>query len=227
MAITRSQVENLSELVTWLNTNCTDIIAGGVISDGENVWAGYDADNNKVFQIAGSWLKFYRGASNDVSVLPDNGRAPQNISSNGADIIKCDNGVIINTTYYNSDGSGGTYDAYILFAKTNNGKVACIGKFCNNGKTTPTSEIYHVAFGDNSTIDTTTNFTPESGQQTIMTTFATNADITQVSYTPKAFYMPMHSAYNSGIGKFLCGGKVYITNGYWCIDTETYEEDAT
>ena len=116
-----------------------------------------------------------------------------------------------------------------MVAKTSHEKLAFIFRstFDGTANNQYKNAIAHVAFGDSATIATTTTFTPESGQQTIMTTFATNADITQVSYTPKAFYMPMHSSYNQGIGKFLCGGKVYITNGYWCIDTETYEEDAT
>jgi hypothetical protein len=87
--------------------------------------------------------------------------------------------------------------------------------------------LNHVALGDSTTMSTTTTFTPESGNQTNFCTFCTNADITDVSYTPKAFYLHMHSSYNSGIGKFLSGGKVYITNGYWAIDTEQTEEDAT
>jgi hypothetical protein len=113
-----------------------------------------------------------------------------------------------------------------LFSVTNNNKPAIVfpAALSATANAQYTTALNHVAFGDSETIASTTTFTPESGQQTIMCTFGTNADITDVSYTPKAFYMPIHSAYNSGIGKFLCGGKVYITNGYWCIDTE---EDAT
>lgn len=220
MGIVRAQVSGAANLAAWLNTNATAFFNGVSQESGMQVWSATDKDGNKVFRFSADDFTAYRtnGAN---SIVADTGSM-----FNTTDIIMCDNGIILDTAYnYNISRKFG-----ILITKTNNGKIACIFSY---GGTETLDENYcyhliqHVAIGDSTSLASTTTFTPESGQQTIMTTFATNADITQVSYTPKAFYMPMHSAYNQGIGKFLCGGKVYITNGYWCIDTETYEEDAT
>ena len=218
MAILREQISGLSNLATWLNANCTGLF--GSVTYSSNTLTATDKDNNKVLELTATSCKAYRAESSYLESTMASG------GFSTTDVIACDNGVILKTSYtYNIERTFG-----VLISKTGTGKLAII---FSAGSTNSTNDNYayyllkHVAFGDSATLSTTTTFTPENGQQTIMCTFGTNASITSVSVTPKAFYMPMHSAYDQGIGKFLCGGKVYITNGYWCIDTETYEEDAT
>ena len=110
-----------------------------------------------------------------------------------------------------------------LFTKTNNDKVAVI--FSAENKSTAIAALIealnHVAFGDSETIATTTTFTPEAGHQTSLTAWKTNPDPGVASYTPKAFYLDMHSGYSSGFGKFILNGEEYITNGYWAISCST------
>ena len=224
MGITRAQVNSLEALATWLNANTTLFKA---VSYADDVMTATDADDNVVWEVKGtrngSDLAYFRAYREENNYIGVNLNLFPNTQSVPVSIIACDNGVIIDCSVSDTNGYGRQF-AFLL-AKTNNDKVAIVFEASISGTT---NECYykglnHVAWGDSTTMSTTTTFTPETGQQTIMCTFGTNADITDVSYTPKAFYMPMHSAYNSGIGKFLCGGKVYITNGYWCIDTE---EDA-
>lgn len=218
MGIERAHVTSISALATWLNAN---VPIFGSVAYSDSTFSVYDTDNNLVFRItSGAKLRGYSDSTNYVE------KTANSVNFSDTDIISCDNGCIVV-----SNTEGGSTAIGLLFASTNNGKVACIFNSAaadtSGVKTFLRSGIQHTALGDSTTISTGTTFTKESAQQTIMTTFGTNADITAVSYTPKAFYMPMHSAYDQGVGKFLCGGKVYITNGYWCIDTEQAEEDAT
>lgn len=216
MSITRAQVSGLSALATWLNENATAFFSS-VGTDGTNVWSAWDNDGNKVLNFATSWIKAFRA---DNSAEVQTGNRISNIGSNGIDIIACDNGIIIDTVGYNSDGAGQTVRVGILITKTNNDKVAIIFS-CGEGDMRSTNYLYlklrHAAIGDSTTMSTTTTFTPESGNQTVITPFVTNADVGGKSYTPSAGYMPAHSNYGSGLNKFLLGADMYITNGYWCI----------
>lgn len=224
MAITRAQVTTLEQLAAWMQENAVPNIFKSVSYDSssQTITATDDSDNLVLSFDTGNF-KAYRAENNAIEFSSGG----YGIINNGypAQIIGCDNGFMLVTRY----GVNGANRFAALFAKTNNGEPAII--FNRYGSATDNQIFYngvkHVAFGDSPTMSTTTTFTPESGQQTNFCTFCTNADITDVSYTPKAFYLPMHSAYNSGIGKFLSGEKVYITNGYWAIDTEQTEEDAT
>jgi hypothetical protein len=201
------------------------------VSYAENILTATDESDNVVLEImngGGGYFRAYRGESNFIG-LSNIVEFPG--SAKTIDVIGCDNGFIIQCSVTWRPTSANIAKPFAaLFSKTNNSKVAIIfPSNLQNGQANDeyTKQLNHVAFGDSATMSTTTTFTPESGNQTNFCTFCTNADITDVSYTPKAFYLPMHSAYNSGIGKFLSGGKVYITNGYWAIDTEQTEEDAT
>lgn len=224
MAITRAQVANISELAAWMQENAVPKIFKSVTYESNHITAT-DADDNVVLEIQnglGGFFRAFRGENNYFSI----GMQYIVKRNTASDIIGCDNGFML-TGHVENSNLGSAVFAF-LCTKTNNDKVAIIYPSTYQvGNARYTNALNHVAFGDSATLASTTTFTPESAQQTIMCAFGTNADITDVSYTPKAFYMPMHSAYNQGIGKFLCGGKVYITNGYWCIDTEQTEEDAT
>ena len=230
MGITRAQVANVEALAAWMQANAVPNIFKSVTYS-DSILTATDSEDNTVLTINGGngnlnsgYFRAYRAENNYIG-LDAVSRFPSSTTPT-IQIIGCDNGFIIGCTIkigYND------VNFAALFAKTSNDKPAIIFPSSPNA-TSPqqyTTALNHVAFGDSTTMSTTTTFTPESAHQTIMCGFGTNADITDVSYTPKAFYMPMHSAYNQGIGKFLCGGKVYITNGYWCIDTEQTEEDAT
>ena len=221
MSIKRASLANAQSVASWLNENATAFFSS-VTCEGSGSSATvkmYDKDNNEVFRSYTSYCQAYRASGNYIRSAALSSTADRFANS---EVILCDNGFILV-----SNPSGSNHFA-LLVSYTNNGKLAIIFSDAAATSYTPyTTDIQHVVLGDSTTIETKTNFTIEAAQQTIMTTFGTNADITAVSYTPKAFYMPVHSAYSSGIGKFLCGGKVYITNGYWCIDTEQTQEEET
>lgn len=228
MGITRATVATVEALATWMQENAVPGIFKSVTYT-SNVLTATDADDNTVLEIKGGdgsassgYFRAYRRESNSLGFALNLFPVTTQIS-----IIGCDNGFMFQANVRNSSGAERLFA--VLVAKTQLDKVAIIFPSTppSSSPQQYTTALNHVAFGDSATIASTTTFTPEAAQQTIMCGFGTNADITDVSYTPKAFYMPMHSAYNQGIGKFLCGGKVYITNGYWCIDTEQTEEDAT
>lgn len=220
MAIARAQVTGFQALASWLSENATAFFSS--VTYASNNITATDKDGNTAFALMYNdnypLIRAYRSASSyiDSEYIVGAFNATFNL-------IMCDNGIIIDFSYYFNGNCKGA----ILIAKTNNDKLAII--FSRGGSGVTTDYVYkqlqHVALGDSTTMSTKTTFTPESGNQTNFCTFCTNADITDVSYTPKAFYLPMHSAYNSGIGKFLSGGKVYITNGYWAIDTEQSEDE--
>lgn len=222
MAIKRELLADRAALASWLQENAVPSLFSAVTYE-SNATHCYDDENNLVLEIGSKGAIYaYRADENYISETTDSGY--DLVGANPISLIFCDNGFMIENAFYTVQ----TGKVALLVTKTNNGKIAVIFKSAKNSMVTPYySGIKHVAFGDSETLATTTTFTPESGQQTNFCTFCTNADIEDVSYTPKAFYLPMHSAYNSGIGKFLSGGKVYITNGYWAIDTEQTEEDAT
>ena len=174
------------------------------------VWSAFDKDGNKVFRFS----------ANDFTAYRTNGA--NGIAANTGsmfyttDIIMCDNGIILETTYnYNISRKFA-----ILIAKINNGKIACI--FSYGGTTTTDANycyqnIQHVALGDSTSLATTTTFSPEAGQQTALVPFATNANIGEVSYTQDAFWIAMSSNYSMGMGKFRMGGDTFISNGYWAV----------
>lgn len=218
MAIIREQLANKDALAAWLQANAVPSLFKSVTYE-SSVIECYDDNDNLVLKIDNiGGIYAYRAENNAITMIPDF----TGIGANEIDLIACDNGFIIENLYY----TGKTGKIILMVSKTNNGVPAVIFAYQYNNKTTPYyTAIRHVAFGDSETLATNTTFAPESGQQTNFCTFCTNADIEDVSYTPKAFYLPMHSAYNSGIGKFLSGGKVYITNGYWAIDTEQSEDE--
>lgn len=211
MSIKRALVSTPAGLAAWLNENAGAFLSGVSKVGAQETYQAADLDGNIVFKFT----------ANDFTAYRTNGANP--ISTKGGNsyfgttsIIMCDNGIILDTSYnYNITRKFGA-----LITKTNNGKVACIFSY---GGTTSTSDnalytqLQHVALGDSPTMSTTTTFTPESGNQTVITPFITNADVGGKSYTPSAGYMPAHSNYGSGLNKFLLGADMYITNGYWCI----------
>lgn len=225
MSITRAQVTTLAELAAWMQANAVPNIFKSVTYN-NSILTATDADDNTVLTIKGTqssddYFRAYREENNYIGV--NFGRFPHNTQST-INIIGCDNGFMFNCVVHNTSYQDAKFAA--LVTKTNNDRVAIIfpSTAPSSSPQQYTTALNHVAFGDSATIGTTTTFTPESGNQTNFAAFCTNADITDTSYTPNAFYLPMHSAYSSGIGKFLSGNKVYITNGYWAIDSE---EDAT
>ena len=221
MAITRAQVANVEALALWMQENAVpNIFKSVTFSSG--VLTATDAEDNTVLTIHGGtgsvnqgYFRAYRAESNylgfALSSFPTNRSGGSTIQ-----IIGCDNGFIIRCTI----GIGyGDVNFAALFAKTSKDKPAIIFPSSPN-ETSPqqyTTALNHVAFGDSATIMTTTTFTPEAGQQTSLTAWKTNSNPGTVSYTPKAFYLDMHSGYDSGMGKFILNGEEYITNGYWAI----------
>lgn len=213
MAITRAQVTTLEQLASWMQENAVPNIFKSVSYDSSSrtITATDDSDN-LVLSIEPAKLKAYRAENNAIEYSDSYELIA---SSWPTQVIGCDNGFLTVGRY----GLNGSSRFALLVAKTNNGKPAII--FNRYGSATDNQVFYngvkHVAFGDSPTMSTTTTFTPEAGQQTMLVPFATNADIGDVSYTPNAYYLPMCQNYTSGIGKFSIGSDTYITNGYWAI----------
>ncbi len=211
MAVVRSQVTGVGNLATWLNENATHLLQKVEKDASEDVWYGYDLDGKKIFSLKSGEFAAYRtdGGNAITSALAG-------MFTGTNDIIVCDNGIIVASTFQNL-GYGTRYFA-CLISKTNNGRLACIlSSVANSSTTILYTNVQHVAIGDSTTLSTTTTFTPEAGQQTCLVPFATNAEIGTTSYTPDAFYIPMNPNYAMGIGKFLMGADTYISNGYWAI----------
>lgn len=215
MSITRAQVNGVEALAAWLNDNCTEFFSR--VTYANEVLTATDNNDNVVMEICvtqnSGYLRAYRSDSSYIEAS-----MYQNVFSNTINIIKCDNGIIIDATYYrNVSRKFG-----VLISPTNNEKLAII--FSYGGTTTSNdnylyTQIQHVALGDSPTMATTTTFTPETAQQTTLCPFGTNADVGTASYTTDAYYMPMGQNYNSGLAQFSIGNDHFITNGYWAIRT--------
>ena len=217
MSITRAQVTSVEALATWMQTNMVPNIFKAVAYD-NGVLTATDDDDNAVLGIAGNavgtpYFRAYRASENYIGFNLRNFPNPGNST---IDIIGCDNGMILKCSVVDTQGYGRSFA--MLCAKTNNGKPAIVFPSPSSSDTAAvTASLNHVAFGDSTTIATTTTFTPEAGQQTSFATFCTNADVGTASYMPNAFFMPMSQVYMSGMGKFILGADTYITNGYWAI----------
>lgn len=217
MAISRAKLGSNSDFLAWLQANAVPNIFASVSmrGDGSTVQA-LDDDGNVVFLMQSGQFVAY--VNDNVQKTYSNG-GYQLITSSGddkwSDIIGCDNGFILEA----KTGVDKRYLLVLMCAKTNNGKVAVVYASGDTSSRTTVlrSSIHHIARGDNPSLETTTSFSSESAAQTVLTPFATNANIGDVSYTPDAFYMPMHSAYSAGLGKFSLGSDIFITNGYWAI----------
>ena len=222
MAITRAQVANVEALATWMQANAVPNIFKSVTYS-NSVLTATDAEDNTVLTINGgtgagnsAYFRAYRAEGNYIGL--NGNRLP---TSGNIQIIGCDNGFIIDSSM--TDASGYERRFAALFSVTINNKTAIVFPAALNATANAqySSGLNHVAFGDSATMSTTTTFTPEAGQQTSLTAWKTNSNPGTVSYTPKAFYLDMHSGYSSGIGKFVLNGEEYITNGYWAISCST------
>ena len=214
MAIVRERLANRDALAAWLQENAVPTLFKSVTYE-NSVIACFDDEDNKVLEIDSvGGIYAYRAEGNSISFVPDTG----GLGMYAIDLIACNNGIILESGYYTSSQATNTGKVALMITKTNNGVPAIIFSYLYNNKVMPYyTAIKHVAFGDSETLATETTFSPESGQQTMLVPFATNVKVGDVSYTPDAFYMPMNSAYQSGIGKFSIGDDVFITNGYWAI----------
>ena len=208
--IKRELIASRDALAAWLQANAVPSLFKSVTYE-SSVIECYDDNDNLVLEIGSNGSIYaYRAEGNAISMVPDY----TGIGANAIDLIACDNGFMIENLYYTNK----TGKIVLLVSKTNNGVPAVIFSYLYNEKTKPYyTAIKHVAFGDSETLATTTTFTPEAGQQTKLSAFCTNTEIGTTSYTPNAGYLPMHTMYASGIGKFILGADTYITNGYWYI----------
>ena len=223
MSIKRARAKDFATFAAFIQENLVPSIFKAATYNSETgVLTCTDDDDNTALAIRGGstatseqyYFRAYRTAAGGY--LYQNFNAFPNSSGNGFDVIACDNGLICTAGVIAPNGYGRTF--CFMIAKTNNGKPAIIfGEQSSNVEAACKTNITHVALGDSPTMSTTTTFTPESGNQTVITPFITNADVGGKSYTPSAGYMPAHSNYGSGLNKFLLGADMYITNGYWCI----------
>lgn len=229
MAITRSRFTTLAVLASYLQENAVPNIFKSVSytlnTYSRGVMTATDSDDNVVLEIKDGtdndgtgYFRAYRADENYIGV---NFKYFPNPGATTIDAIGCDNGVMIACAVVNTGGNGVRFAA--LITKTNNDKVAVIfpSALTNTDTDRYLSALHHVAFGDNTTMSTTTTFSLEGASQTGMMSFITNAQPNTASYTPKAFYLLSHSDYTSGMGTFILGGEEFITNGYWAISCST------
>lgn len=214
MSISRAKVSSISELAAWMQENAVPSIFKSVTYENDHITAT-DEDDNVVLEIKnnnGGYFRAFRGENNYFSI----GMQYIVKRNSESDIIGCDNGFIFSGEC--EDQNINTRSFAFLCSKTNNGKVAIVfpSSYVNNPAKYITA-LHHVAWGDSATISSTTTFTPESGQQTSFTVWKTNVEFGDVSYTPNAYYLDMHTNYSSGIAKLLLNGDTFITNGYWAI----------
>ena len=221
MAIVRTNVNSLADFVAWMQQNAVPGIFKSVTYDsGTNTATATDEDDNVVLEIvsdSGGHFRAYRSDESYLEIGLIEFPSTNAEESRVMQIISCDNGFIVDMKIKTS--SFYAIPFAFLISKTNSGKVAVVWpsevKYTENQQYK--NALQHVAYGDNTTLATTTTFNPEAGQQTSLVCFKTNADIGDISYTPNAYYMDFCQNYTSGIGKFVMSGRTFITNGYWCI----------
>lgn len=214
MAIVRAQLASEAEFLAWLQANAVpNIFSRVVLEDDNKTITAYDDDDNVVIQFDNKNLLAY--VTDSVSKTYSSGNYSIIDQNYKANIIGCDNGFIMESRH----AVGGASLLAMMCAKTNNGKVAVVfaSGQTSNRTTVLRSSIKHIARGDNPSMETTTSFSEEAGQQTTLIPFSTNVNVGEVSYTPDAFYIPMNTNYAMGIGKFLMVSDTYISNGYWAI----------
>ena len=221
MAIVRTNVTSLADFVAWMQENAVPKIFKSVTYDSStNTVTATDSYDNVVLEIvsdSGGHFRAYRSDESYLEIGLNEFPSTNAEKSRVMQIIGCDNGFIVDMKIKTS--SFYAIPFAFLISKTNNGKVAVVWpsevNYTENQQYK--NALQHVAYGDNTTLATTTTFTPEAGQQTSLVCFKTNADIGDISYTPNAYYMDFCQNYTSGIGKFVMSGRTFITNGYWCI----------
>lgn len=120
----------------------------------------------------------------------------------------CPNGVIIKLTHYQG------YYAYIMVTKASNGAVAFVASTSNMDFITAQKTFTCVAWGDGDQLDTISNVSTFSNQQTILVTFPTNS---ASNNTPNAFFTMFGSYYTMQYLKFTLGVQNYFTVGCWVI----------
>ena len=215
MAIQMQVLADLAALASWMQANAVPKFFKAVTYDNSTITCT-DDDDNTILEITAGSVTAYRSATSSVAMT--DGYATL-FGVNNITLISCANGFMFETEY-----ASNAKKAAVLVAKTNNDKTAFIFSIPESNSLTTQyyTDIHHVAWGDNTTIETTTSFVPEAAQQTAIVKFATNANIGEVSNTRYAYYMPMNQNYASGIGKFVLNDDVYITNGYWAICDGNY-----
>lgn len=212
MSIARGSVTTKVQLAAWLTENTTGLF-GSVTGTG-TTFTATDTEGNTILETldgTSGYLRAYRAEGNYIQL------ATRSFFNNTMQVIACDNGVILDGEI--SDGSGYSRSFAMLFAKTNNDKIAIVfpSALSATAGQQYKNALNHVALGDSTTMSTTTTFTPEAGQQTSLVPFSTNADVEDVSYTPNAYWIAMSANYSMGMGKFRMGGDTFISNGYWAI----------
>lgn len=218
MSIVRGKLVSLSDFKKLMERILVPSIFASVESGSNNQIMCLDADRNIMMEFADTnsskgYYRIYRNKNNfvDVSVV--------NRVILDAQYIGCENGIIVSGQV--SDGSGYAKYMHFIITKTNNNKPAFIGAFSTNNSHTYDIPMYHIAYGDNVDINSTTTPRYETGTQTILEVFGTNPEIGVKSVTPKAFMIVRDTAYAVNYGTFVLDGVEYITNGYFAINTAT------
>ena len=223
MSIVRGKLSNKADFKKLLSDVLVPSIFASVETGSDNQIMCLDADRNMMMEFSDrinsgtpGYYRIYRNKNNFVNVYDVN----LVIHNNGnVEYIGCENGIIVSGQC--SDSSGYARYMHFIITKTNNNKPAFIGGFTTANSHTYDIPLYHIAYGDNIDINSTTTPRYETGTQTILEVFGTNPEIGVKSVTPKAFMIVRDTAYAVNYGTFVLDGVTYITNGYFAINTAT------
>ena len=159
-----------------------------------------DADNNTLAVFSSDGITAYASAS------------AYKVTSWSSYVMayaySCPNGVIIKLTHYQG------YHAYIMVTKTNNDTVAFVASASSTSFITAQKTYTCVAWGDVEPLDTISNVSSYSHEQTLLIPFLTNsAD----SFTVDAFFTMFGSYYSMEYLDFILNSKKYFTVGCWAM----------
>lgn len=204
MSIIKQTVSGRSSVASWLNTvGYPDYFSTVTYSD--YTVTAKNADNKVIFEWDSGGIKVHKSDSvyDTISFGTE--------SSGDYTCVKCDGGILIMTS--------GTHTnfANILITKTNNGVVAVIAGGAATRVAALTTNILSAARGDAEDVTKLRSYTPSAENQTQFIMFPTYAKPDTQSYTPNAYFMNTGQYYDLSYGKFMAGGVIFITNGYWAI----------
>lgn len=225
MSIVRGKLQSLQEFKQLLSDMLVPSVFASVEMGPNNQIMCLDADRNITMEFCdranGSstpgYYRIYRSKNDFFELTKCN--IVIGTDDNAMNYIGCENGIIFTGGMVGDNG----YYAFgqFIITKTNNDQPAFIATPFRQGGVDFGASLYHIAYGDNPSFNTTTPATHEIGTQTVLQVFATNANIGVKSVTPKAFMIVRDTAYTLNFGTFILDDVEYITNGYLAVSIAT------
>lgn len=135
------------------------------------------------------------------------------------------NGLIIHFTYDKVDGDPNLFNTVLIAKSMDQYPIIVVGYLTgdptNNGLTHGTAKVVH--YPDSASLTfSMPQFT--TAMQTSAVPFASYGNISLLSYTPHAYWMPVSNSYGVGFSRMAFGMISCVTNGYWFIDDEEGED---